>query len=55
MGAALFGRTEAARLLLKAGADVNKRNADGYTAMVAAESSGYIEIVTLLENYQKEE
>lgn len=46
--AAVFGRTEAARLLIEAGADVNLKNKEGSTALHAAAFFCHPEIVTIL-------
>ena len=46
--AATFGRTEAARALIEAGADVDKRSADGATALLTAAFLGRTEIVAAL-------
>ncbi len=40
MEAVSKGRTEAARTLLKRGADVNRRNKNGYTALILASFTG---------------
>ena len=46
--AAVFGKTEMARLLLDAGADINFQNNDGSTALISAAFFGRPEIVQLL-------
>ena len=46
--AAMFGRTETAKLLLKNGADVNGKNEHGMTALMAAAANGYKDLVELL-------
>lgn len=48
ISAALFGKTEAARLLLNAGADINFQNNDGSTALHTAAFFCRPEIVKLL-------
>jgi NAD(P)-dependent dehydrogenase (short-subunit alcohol dehydrogenase family) len=46
--ASLFGSTEAARVLIDAGADLDVRNADGSTALITAAFMGRTEIVEAL-------
>ena len=46
--AAVFGKTEMARLLLDAGADINFQNNDGSTALISAAFFGRPEIVQML-------
>ncbi|GAA0880506.1 hypothetical protein GCM10009119_34760 [Algoriphagus jejuensis] len=46
--AAVFGKTEMARLLLDAGADINFQNNEGSTALISAAFFGRPEIVKLL-------
>lgn len=46
--AAVFGKTEMARLLIEAGADLNFRNKEGATALLSAAFFGRPEIVRLL-------
>ena len=48
MVAALFGQTEAAKLLIQKGANVNIKNNDGSTALHLAAAFGLIETVELL-------
>ena len=49
MVAAWFGRIEAVRFLIGAGADVNARSQNGFTAMVAAQYVGHAGIVNILK------
>jgi ankyrin repeat protein len=48
ISAALFGKTEEAKLLLEAGADIDFQNNDGSTALLTAAFFGRPEIVKLL-------
>jgi ankyrin repeat protein len=48
ISAALFGKTEEARILIDAGADINFQNNDGGTALHTAAFFGRPEIVSLL-------
>ncbi len=48
MMAANFGRIKIVKLLLEAGADVNFRNRDNETALIAAAQGGSIEATRLL-------
>ena len=48
ISASLFGRTEIAKLLIDAGADLNVQNNDGSTALLTASFFCYPEIVKML-------
>ena len=48
MLAVLSGRTEAAQLMIKAGADVNIVNGEGYAALFLATQYGLVSVVQLL-------
>jgi ankyrin repeat protein len=48
ISAALFGKTEEAKLLIEAGADIDFQNNDGSTALLTASFFGRPEIVKLL-------
>ena len=52
--ASIEGYLEIVKLLLEAGADVNIQDKYGITAARGAGLMGYIEIVELLENYDKQ-
>jgi hypothetical protein len=48
ISAAVFGKTEAAKLLVDAGADINFQNNDGSTALISAAYFCRLEIVKML-------
>ncbi len=47
--AAKLGRVDAAKLLIGAGADVNRRAQDGATPLATAKDSGHDELVAVFE------
>lgn len=49
MEAAAYGRLDAARALIQAGADVNLKNSAGAGALKRAERGGHQRVVTLLQ------
>jgi uncharacterized protein len=53
MFAALFGRQEAARLLIRAGANPAANDAQGNTAVSLAKAQGNASMLTLLETHEK--
>ena len=46
------GHTKAVRLLLVNGADINKKNVNGHTPLMAASIGGYSEIVRIFIDYR---
>jgi ankyrin repeat protein len=51
MNAAMLGRRDIVRLLIDAGADIQKRGQFGYTALHAAAQNGHLDVVQELVKY----
>jgi len=51
MNAAMLGRRDIVRLLIDAGADIQKRGQFGYTALHAAAQNGHLDVVQALVKY----
>lgn len=53
MAAATAGNTESVRVLLEAGADPNRKDADNFTAFLHSKKAGYREIAELIKPHME--